>query len=82
MSRSLEFFSGTPGLAAVKMMLADFACYRQDSGILLLDVTGAFLYGHMRRNVAIKIPFELGASPTCVGLLLNSLYGLRDAPQI
>ena len=36
----------------------------------------------MRREVAIRLPPELNAPSTHVGLLSKSLYGLRDAPQI
>ena len=45
------------------------------------DVTGAFLYGAMTRDVYIALPVEANA-PGSVGYLRKSLYGLRDAPQI
>ena len=63
-------------------MLADVAADHLNKCILLLDVTGAFLYGGMQREVAIRLPFELGEPSSSVGLLRKSLYGLRDAPQI
>ena len=77
-----DLFSGTPGLAAVKCILAELAAAPASRCLMLLDITGAFLYGDMRREVAITLPSELGAQSQEVGLLKRSLYGLRDAPQI
>ena len=82
LDKSLDFFSGTPGLPAVKILLSDVACSPTDKCLLLLDVTGAFLYGDMRRKVGIRLPAEAGASRDSIGILKRSLYGLRDAPQI
>ena len=48
---------------------------------MVLDVTGAFLYGSVTRPVYVKLPKEAGAGDK-VGRLVKSLYGLRDAPQI
>ena len=80
--RDMDLFSGTPGLAAVKFILAELAQNTADRCLMLLDITGAFLYGSMRRNVAIRLPSEAGCGPGVVGVLRKSLYGLRDAPQI
>ena len=49
---------------------------------MLLDVTGAFLYGAVKRDVAVCLPAEMGQRRAVVGVLNKSLYGLRDAPQI
>ena len=81
-TKDVDLFSGTPSLPVVKAMLADLAHNRQDRALMLLDVTGAFLYGNAKRNVAVRLPKEVGAGPDEVGLLRRSLYGLRDAPQI
>ena len=80
--KSLDFFSGTPALAAVKMLLADVTTGPPGRCVLTLDITGAFLYGEMVRDVAVKLPAEWNAGPTEVGRLIKSLYGLRDAPSI
>ena len=40
--KSLDLFSGTPALAAVKMLLADITTGDRGRCILTLDVTGAF----------------------------------------
>ena len=77
-----DLFSGTPGLAAVKFILADVATNRGSRCLMTLDVTGAFLYGNMKRTVGIRLPPEAGCGQDVVGLLRKSLYGLRDAPQI
>ena len=47
-----------------------------------MDVAGAFLYGEMSREIAVRLPPEMGQGREKVGLLRKSLYGLRDAPQI
>ena len=78
----MDLFSGTPGLSAVKLLLAGLVRQRRNRVILLLDTTGAFLYGLMRRLVVIRLPPECGAGPDVVGVLYKSLYGLRDAPLI
>ena len=80
--KDMDLFSGTPGLLAVKLLIADLARNRGDRCAMLLDVTGAFLYGQMRRQVGIRLPPELGTGPGVIGLLHKSLYGLRDAPLI
>ena len=78
--KDADLFSGTPGLAAVKLILADLACDCDGRHLMLMDVTGAFLYGSVDRDVAIRLPAEAGAGPGVVGVLTKSLYGLRDAP--
>ena len=80
--KDMDLFSGTPALAAFKLLIADLARNRGNRCAMLLDVTGAFLYGTMRRQVGIRLLAELNAGPDAVGLLRKSLYGLRDAPLI
>ena len=61
-TRTLDMFSGTPGLSAVRLLLADLALDRRDRNLMLLDITGAFLYGDASRNVAVRLPKEMGES--------------------
>ena len=75
-------FSGTPGLASIKMLLSDVATHNNGRLLMIADVTGAFLYGKVTRRVYVTLPPEAGAEEGQVGLLERSLYGLRDAPQI
>ena len=81
-TRTLEHFSGAPGLAAVKIILAELASRREGRCLMVCDITGAFLYGKARRSVAVRLPPEMGLDASKLGLLNKSLYGLRDAPQI
>ena len=52
--------------------------------LMTLDFSKAFLYGDMMREVFIELPDEdpRKHSYDCVGKLIKSMYGLRDAPQI
>ena len=76
----VELVSGTPSLHVIKALLADLAADVSGRCLLALDVTGAFLYGLMQREVAVRLPAEYGMGKQYVGLLRKSLYGLRDAP--
>ena len=51
---------------------------------MALDFSKAFLYGLVDREVYIELPEEDGRrnGGANIGLLLKSMYGLRDAPQI
>ena len=51
---------------------------------MTLDFSKAFLYGDMEREVYVELPDEDSRKheSDCVGRLLKSMYGLRDAPQI
>ena len=49
---------------------------------MLMDVTGTFLYGNIRRRVYIRLPPEETQGQPVVGRLIKALYGLRDAPLI
>ena len=52
--------------------------------LLCIDFTKAFIYGSMQREVYIELPDEDGRKEggQNFGLLLKSMYGLRDAPLI
>ena len=80
--RGESLFSGTPGLASIKMLLSDVATDNDGRILMIADVTGAFLYGRVNRRIYVTLPPESSAGPDQVALLEKSLYGLRDAPQI
>ena len=52
--------------------------------LMTLDFSKAFLYGNVDREVYIELPDEDARKhqSDCVGKLIRSMYGLRDAPQI
>ena len=75
-------FSGTPCLSGVKYLLSDIAVNTNGRVIMIADITGAFLYGRVTRDVNVELPGETGLGKDRVGRLKKSLYGLRDAPQI
>ena len=52
--------------------------------LMTLDFSKAFLYGNVEREVYIELPDEDARKygSDCVGKLIRSMYGLRDAPQI
>ena len=78
-----ELFAGTPGLGAIRFILSETASNRTEATrLMLMDVTGAFLYGYMRRRVYIELPPEEPKGKNVVGRLVKALYGLRDAPLI
>ena len=87
-----DLFSPTPPLVALKLLLSELASQTSEEtarrgGIkkgLVLDVKRAFLYGHARRRIYIKLPPEdrRGRFGEVVGRLLRSMYGTRDAPMI
>ena len=83
-----DMFAPTPPLMASRWLVSRMASQglRGPGHMRLmgLDLSKAFLYGDMERQVYIDLPDEdarklLGDS---VGLLNKSMYGLRDAPQI
>ena len=83
--RKEEYFSGTPGLVAVKMLLSVYAStsYEKDWALAVADVSTAFLYAEMKRRVYIELPEEdrRKEAGAYVGILRKALYGTRDAPQ-
>ena len=81
-------FAPTPPLLASRWLCSCVASQGPggmgDLTLMTLDFSKAFLYGDMQRTVYIELPAEDarrngGAN---VGLLRESMYGLRDAPQI
>ena len=78
-----ELFAGTPGLGAIRFILSETAsCRTEHTRLMLMDVTGAFLYGFMRRRVYVELPPEETKGRNVFGRLVKALYGLRDAPLI
>lgn len=53
-------------------------------GVMVLDVTCAFLYGNMRRRVHIGLPKQDPGSKNKekMGRLVKAMYGANEAPQI
>ena len=51
---------------------------------MVMDVKGAFLYGHARRRIYIELPETDPAAKdgSMVGIIERALYGTRDAPQL
>ena len=83
-----ELFAATPPLLASRWLCSKVAS-QGCSGIgrvtlMSLDFSKAFLYGDMEREVFVELPDEDSRKheSDCVGRLLKSMYGLRDAPQI
>ena len=83
-----ELYAATPPLMAARWLCSRVAS-QGASGmgpltLMTLDVSKAFLYGNVEREVFIELPDEDGRKHTsdCVGRLIRSMYGLRDAPQI
>ena len=78
-----ELFAGTPSLGAVRLGLA-YAMRKKTYKVMVLDVKCAFLYGTARRRVYIELPHTdpRYGDPNVVGVLMKSMYGTRDAPQI
>ena len=79
-----DLFAGTPPLFAIKILLSLVASsQKNDECLMILDVTCAFLYGYIKRDLYVEVPPE---DPRhcegVVGKLLKSMYGTRDAPQI
>ena len=83
-----EMFAATPPLLAsrwlVSLVASQGAYGLGPTRLMALDFSKAFLYGNMKREVYIELPNEDArkGDGDWVGLLLKSMYGLRDAPQI
>ena len=73
---------GTSALPPRKRILSYLSIDTDDRRLMIADITGAFLYGKVTRDVNIELPKEAGHGTDKVGKLKKSLYGLRDAPQI
>ena len=85
---SEEMFAPTPPLVASRYVTSRMASQGEggpgDQRLMALDFSKAFLYGEMSRRVFIELPDEDGRKEggKNIGLLIKSMYGLRDAPQI
>ena len=75
---SLEFFSATPPLEALRVLIA-IAAQRQQLALSFSDVRKAHLNGRCRRWLIVKLPIEAGKHGGRYVLLERSLYGTRDA---
>ena len=75
-----DLFAGTPPLWLARLLVS-MAASDRSKYLMSLDVSCAFLYAPMEREIFIKLPPEdpwygMGY----VGRLLRALYGTRDAP--
>ena len=63
-----ELFAGTLALTAIRYLLSSTA-YSSDPRVrlMLMDVTGAFLYGEIRRRVYIELPEQEKKGKDVVG---------------
>ena len=86
--KSDDMFAPTPPLVAshwlVSLMCSQGADGPGQMRLMGLDLSKAFLYGDMEREVFIELPDEDArkSGGAYVGLLRKSMYGLRAAPQI
>ena len=77
-----DLFAGTPPLAIARMLVS-IAASCPDFHLLAMDVSCAFLYADVEREVYIKLPKEDPRyGPGILGRLLKALYGTRDAPKL
>ena len=74
-------FASTPPLEALRLIISDAATRDQgeDKVIMVNDVARAFFEAPARRKICVRLPEEEGHEGDEVGLLLQSLYGTRDA---
>ena len=83
-----DMFAPTPPLLGSRWLVSQMASQGTrgpgNKRLMSIDFTKAFLYGSMQREVYIDLPDEDGRKKggMNVGLLLQSMYGLRDAPLI
>ena len=77
-----DLFAATSPLEGVKLVLSQAASSdNKDQVVLIVDVRRAYFYARATRRVFIQLPeedWEPGDEGRC-GLLLQSLYGTRDA---
>ena len=77
-------FAPTPPLEGIKLVLSQAASTgRSDTVVLIVDVRRAYFYAPAERRVFVQLPVEdwvEGDEHMC-GLLLQSLYGTRDAAK-
>ena len=74
-------FASTPPLEALRLIISDAATRDQeeDKVIMVNDVARAFFEAPARRTICVELPEEETHEGDDVGLLLQSLYGTRDA---
>lgn len=84
--RRHDLFAGTPGIQLVRYVVSTAMTAKPGvkRKLMCLDIKTAFLYGKARRQVFLELPDEDPdcGDLDCVGQLVRSLYGTRDAPQI
>ena len=83
--RSDQFFSATPPLEALRLLLSATASGRKDGRkggrkLLFLDAKKAHLHAPCVREVYVQLPPERSSPGRCCRLL-RCLYGTRDAPK-
>jgi len=74
---NVEYFSSTPPLEALRMLIT-IASSRRRSGVMLVDIKKAHLNGRSQRTVIVKLPAEAGGGHA---VLRRALYGTRDAAK-
>ena len=82
-----DAFAGTPPLEALRLLVSDAATVGEDGGeekvIMINDISRAFFEAPMKRALRIELPEESKTEEDRkndnVGLLVQSLYGTRDA---
>ena len=74
-------FASTPPLEALRLLISDAATVQgnEERVIMINDVARAFFEAPAKRNICVELPEEELQGEDCVGLLLQSLYGTRDA---
>ena len=82
-TKSDDFFSPTPPLEALRLLLSHAASGRSSSTggrkILVVDARKAHLHAFAERNLYVALPPEVRVPGMCARLR-RSLYGTRDAP--
>ena len=82
-----DLFAATPPLAASRYLVSRMASCNPnglvDLHLMALDISKAFLYCDVKREVYVELPGEDSRkSLDYIGLLHKSMHGLRDAPLI
>jgi hypothetical protein len=75
-----DFFTATPPLEALRLLLALAASDGQDIKVEVLDARKAHLHAYADRTVFTQLPPEEAAPGYCARLV-RCLYGTRDAPK-
>jgi Reverse transcriptase (RNA-dependent DNA polymerase) len=75
-----ETFAPTAGRPTVRAFLAKVC--NDDLHLHQLDVTTAFLYGEVDKEIYMRQPPEISDGTSRVCKLVRSIYGLKQAPRI